>query len=318
MRNPMLGGALALGIGVIGLFGCKSDDAGGDKGSNGSSLACMPGTMVSCGCPTNATLMKSCLPDGSGYQPCTCPGTAGMGAAGMMGAGSGGQPAPGTGGMGTMVGTGGMGMTGTGGMGTMIGTGGMGVMGTGGMMMGTGGMSMMGGSGGTGVMQGMDDAETTMLRDACVAEINMYRATLSDAPPLTRATPDQEACSDMGAMYDGDMMVAHGFFRKGGGCIQSTGLGAQDTCPGWPVGGGFGGYATVLDALKGCLKAMWEEGEPAEGREACTADTSGCFQEHGHYLNMSNPKATAASCAFYLMKDGKSWWMNQDFVVKWF
>jgi hypothetical protein len=103
MRNPMLGGALALGIGMVGLIGCKSDDGGG-TGSNGSGLACMPGTMVSCGCPTNATLMKSCLPDGSGYQPCMCPGAAGMGAAGMMGAGSGGQMAPGTGGMGAMIG----------------------------------------------------------------------------------------------------------------------------------------------------------------------------------------------------------------------
>jgi len=328
MRNPIIGGALALGVGMIGLVGCPASDAGGGKNNTGHVQMCVPGTMASCGCPTNATLMHSCLPDGSGYQPCMCPmtGNAGMGAmaGAMMGPGTGGQTALGTGGMGTMLGSGGMGMMlGTGGMGTMLGTGGMGTMlGTGGMagmMAGTGGMAMMGGAGGTGIMQGMDDAETSMLRDLCVSEINMYRATLSDAPPLVRATADQEACSDMGAMYDGDMMVAHGFFRKGGGCIQSTGLGAQDTCPGWPVGsGGFGAYPTVADALKSCLMQMWAEGDPPEGRDACTADTSGCFQQHGHYLNMSNPKATAASCAFYLMKDGKSWWMNQDFVVKWF
>jgi hypothetical protein len=324
MRNPILGGALALGVGMIGLVGCPSDDVGDGKNNTGNSAMCMPGSMVSCGCPTDATMMHSCLPDGSGYQPCTCPGgNAGMGAGNaMMPAGTGGQMATGTGGSMVMAGTGGMGMMlGTGGvMSVPMGTGGMAMMaGTGGVMAGTGGMAMMGGSGGTGVMQGMDDAETSMLRDLCVSEINKYRAMLTDAPPLVRATADQEACSDMGAMYDGDMMVAHGFFRKGGGCIQSTGLGAQDTCPGWPVGGsGFGAYATVADALKSCLMQMWAEGDPPEGRDACTQDVNGCFQMHGHYLNMSNPKATAASCAFYKMSDGKSWWMNQDFVVKWF
>jgi hypothetical protein len=254
-----------------------------------------------------------------------CPGgNAGMGAMGgaMMAAGTGGQIATGTGGSMVMAGTGGMGtMLGTGGTMMPAGTGGMGAMpGTGGMGMtaGTGGM-MGGGSGGAPVMQGMDDAETSMLRDACVAEINKYRAMLTDAPPLVRATADQEACSDMGAMYDGDNMAAHGFFKMGGACIQATGLGAEDTCPGWPVGsGGFGAYPTVLDALKSCLMQMWAEGDPPEGRDACTKDVNGCFQMHGHYLNMSNPKATAASCAFYKMKDGKSWWMNQDFVVKWF
>jgi hypothetical protein len=158
--------------------------------------------------------------------------------------------------------------------------------------------------------------DTNMLRDACVAEINRYRAMRTDAPALMRASAAQEMCSDQGAQVDGDAKVAHGFFGMAGSCIQKVGLSAQDTCPGYPVGG-FSGQATVVDALKTCLKSMWDEGEPPQGREACQNDSGGCFQKYGHFLNMSNPKATAASCAFYKMKDGKSWWMNQDFVVSW-
>jgi hypothetical protein len=154
-----------------------------------------------------------------------------------------------------------------------------------------------------------------MLRDVCVAEINMYRAMLTGVMPLVRASAAQEMCSDQGAQVDGDSMIGHGFFSTAGSCIQKVGLSAQDTCPGYPVGG-FGGAATVADALKACLKGMWGEGEPPQGRAACMSDSS-CFQKYGHYLNMSNPKATAASCAFYKMKDGMSWWMNQDFVVTW-
>jgi hypothetical protein len=301
MGNPMLRSGFLAAVGLVGLIGCKADDA--SSGDNGRYM-----------------------------------GMAGMGAGGSIaGAGSGGQSVVGSGGTTAMhpTGSGGMGpaMTGTGSGGAHAGSGGM----TGTMLTGTGGMTgamMMAGtgggtasgSGGMGAMAGtggstgsVDDADTAMLRDACVAEINMYRATLTDAPPLVRASAAQEMCSDMGAQVDGDAMVAHGFFRMKSTCVQTVGLGAQDTCPGWPVGsGGFGRYATVLDALKGCLQQMWAEGDPPEGRDACTADTSGCFQMHGHYLNMSNPKATAASCAFYKMKDGMSWWMNQDFVVKWF
>jgi hypothetical protein len=153
-----------------------------------------------------------------------------------------------------------------------------------------------------------------MLRDTCVAEINMYRAMVSGLMPLKRASAAQEMCSDQGAQVDGDSMIGHGFFSTPGSCIQKVGLSAQDSCPGYPVGG-FGA-ATVADSLKSCLQQMWAEGEPSQGRAACMSDST-CFQKYGHYLNMSNPKATAVSCAFYKMKDGTSWWMNQDFVVTW-
>jgi hypothetical protein len=171
-----------------------------------------------------------------------------------------------------------------------------------------------GASGTTGASGSGASSDTDMLRDTCVAEINMYRAMLTGVMPLKRASAAQEMCSDMGAQSDGDTMAAHGFFKMPGSCIQTVGLSAQDSCPGYPVGG-FGA-ATVADALKGCLKQMWAEGEPPNGRSACMADST-CFGKYGHYLNMSNPKATAVSCAFYKMKDGMNWWMNQDFVVTW-
>jgi hypothetical protein len=151
-----------------------------------------------------------------------------------------------------------------------------------------------------------------MLRQTCVDEINMYRATLTGVKALKRATPDQEACSDKGAKADGDSMQAHGSARAG--LCRSVGLGAEDTCPGWGVGG-FSGNATLADALKSCLKAMWAEGEPPNGRDACTQDINGCFQQHGHYLNMSDPGQSAVACSFYKMSSG-SYWMNQDFSYR--
>jgi hypothetical protein len=163
---------------------------------------------------------------------------------------------------------------------------------------------------------GVPEGELAMLRDLCVAEINMYRATVTTTmlKPLTRAKPEQEECSEKGAKMDGDSMSAHGAARAG--VCRSVGLGAENTCPGWPVGGNarFGGFATIADALKGCLKSMWEEGDPPMGREACIMDQSGCFQMHGHYLNMSDPNNGTVACSFYKMMDGKSYWMNQDFT----
>lgn len=140
-------------------------------------------------------------------------------------------------------------------------------------------------------------------RVACVEHINMYRATLM-LPPFKRATPEQEACSDMGAKKDGDSMQPHGSARD----CQRLGLGAQNTCPGWPVRGG----GTVTTALKGCLDAMWDEGEPAVGTAACIQDTSGCFQDHGHWINMSSASSMTVACGFYKMSNG-AYWMNQNF-----
>lgn len=188
-----------------------------------------------------------------------------------------------------------------------------------GMMAAAGGAAMAASTAPANNISGVPDEELEMLRDVCVAEINMYRASLTDRmlTPLTRATPEQEECSDRGAKSDGDTMSAHGAAKMG--LCSSVGLGAENTCPGWPVGSGGwgGGNATIADALKGCLKAMWDEGEPPNGRDACIQDQAGCFQAHGHYLNMSSEQATAVACSFYKMSDGRSYWMNQDFAISW-
>lgn len=138
-------------------------------------------------------------------------------------------------------------------------------------------------------------------REACVEYINMYRATRMLAP-LKRATPEQEKCSDDGAKKDGDSMKAHG---SAGSC---KGLGSQNTCPGYPVRAG----GTVSATLKGCLDQMWAEGEPPNGVQACTADRNGCYQMHGHWINMTSSSITTVACGFYKMENGR-YWMNQNF-----
>jgi hypothetical protein len=138
-------------------------------------------------------------------------------------------------------------------------------------------------------------------RKACVDYINMYRATRS-LMPLMRATPAQEACSDMGAKKDGDANAPHSSAR------DCPGLGGQNTCPGYPVRSG----STLTASLNGCLDQMWAEGEPAEGVAACTRDTAGCFQMHGHWINMTNTSYKVVACGFYKMSNGR-YWMNQNF-----
>src|SRR5258708_7205761 len=59
------------------------------------------------------------------------------------------------------------------------------------------------------------------IRQACVDQINADRAKLNLAP-LMRATPAQEACSDMGAQKDATTNSPH---SSAGGCMP---FGAQD------------------------------------------------------------------------------------------
>jgi hypothetical protein len=137
---------------------------------------------------------------------------------------------------------------------------------------------------------------------------------------MMRASPEQELCSDQGAKKDGDSGRAHSSAGRGNPCSTGTGFGGfpgfggQNTCPGWPVGG-FGGGATIADALKSCLTQMWAEGEPPNGEAQCImeyrAGNQECFLAHGHYLNMKGT-SRGVSCGFYKMMNGR-YWMNQDF-----
>lgn len=177
-----------------------------------------------------------------------------------------------------------------------------GVGGAGGMPGGSGGAGGMMVAGGTGGGGNPDDPLDEM-RQLCVDTINMYRATLG-LDPLVRATPEQEMCTDEGARMDADSGSAHG---SAGMCE----LGSQNTCPGYPVRGG-----TLASTFEGCMRQMWDEGEPPVSRAECERDYSGCFLQHGHYLNMSDPRATTVGCGFHDM-GSDTWWMNQNFGLDW-
>lgn len=262
-------------------------------------------TVLACG--DDGTKSAS-TPGSGGAMPGGFGGSVG-GAAGTVGAGgftaaSGGTVAsgglPGMGGMamgpggsvggpGGTPGSGGAMMPGMGGMGGMA-------MGPGGSGSGAGGASA--GSGGSGAGGADPNDEFAAARQACVDHINMYRATLG-LPALSRGTPDQEACSDQGAQMDASTGVPHG---SAGDC---AGLGAQNTCPGWPGN-------DVQGSLLRCLDQMWAEGEPPQGVAACIQDRTGCFQMHGHWINMSSSTSQVVACGFYRMPNG-SVWMNQNF-----
>ena len=122
------------------------------------------------------------------------------------------------------------------------------------------------------------DAES----DACVDRINELRATI-DLPPLARWT-DAEPCADGQAKSDSETGVFHGAF---GECGES----AQNECPGWP---------SYDDVVEGCLQMMWDEG-PGEP-----------YEEHGHYINMTNTAYTEVACGFYTTPEGAVWAV-QDF-----
>jgi hypothetical protein len=164
---------------------------------------------------------------------------------------------------------------------------------------GNGGSQSTGGSPSTGPL-----GDLNALRQACLETINQYRATLS-LPPLNRASASVETCSDNGAQSDASTGVAHG---SAGDC---PGMSAQNTCPGWNPNQ----YGGVVNALKACLQAMWNEGEPPVGRDQCLqqyfAGNTACVLAHGHYLNMSGSNPVV-SCGFYAMPNGRVW-MNQDF-----
>ena len=154
---------------------------------------------------------------------------------------------------------------------------------------GDGGSGNASGSGGGG-SGGTDPGDPfAAARQECVDRINAFRATLG-LPPYERWTA-QEGCSDSQAQADAASMNAHGNF---GMCTEN----AQNTCPGYPS----------LSSVTGqCLDQMWAEGPPPT-----TPCTGQCFQDHGHYLNMSSTKFTRVACGFANMSNGRVW-ANQNF-----
>jgi len=120
------------------------------------------------------------------------------------------------------------------------------------------------------------------LRARCVQRTNEFRARVS-LGPLARQT-SRDACLDGQAQNDARSSTAHGAFGR---CQE----GAQNECPGWP-----GPLEQVIDQ---CLAQMFAEGP-------------GPFADHGHYLNMTDPKWTSVSCGFSTASNGQIW-LVQDF-----
>jgi hypothetical protein len=295
-----------------------------------NSRSCTPGAVSACACNDGVPRTTTCAADGSHFEACTCSaavatagasahaGTGSLATLPISGTTASGFPAAGSGGTPSTLlgGQPALGVAGVGGLGGLAGQAGPAAAGRGaagrgaaGMMGAAAGAAGTTGAGGSGNPD-FTDAQLAMLRQTCVDEINMYRATLPSLKALKRASAPQEMCSDKGAQMDGDSGQAHGSARAG--LCTSVGLGSEDTCPGWGVGG-FTGNATVADALKGCLKSMWAEGEPPVSRAMCVQDYAGCFEKYGHYLNMSDPGVGSVACSFFHMKNGQ-WWMNQDFA----
>ena len=117
---------------------------------------------------------------------------------------------------------------------------------------------------------------------ACVERINGFRDTLG-LEPLDR-WQSAESCADDQARQDSESGDYHGAFQQ---CDEF----AQNECPNW---------ASYDDVIEGCLQAMWDEG-PGEP-----------YEDHGHYINMSNPDYTEVACGFYTTPDGYVWAV-QDF-----
>lgn len=122
----------------------------------------------------------------------------------------------------------------------------------------------------------------------CVDRINQFRTQCACLPALARWT-DGEACADQMAQYDSEKNSAHAGFQAR---ICAGGQG-QNECPGW------GSNAQVVS---GCLQSMWNEGPPPTS--SCTG---ACFNEHGHFINMTSTSSTKVACGFYTTSAGKVW-----------
>jgi hypothetical protein len=69
--------------------------------------------------------------------------------------------------------------------------------------------------------------------------------------------------------------------------------GAQNECP---------GYSSNNQVISLCMQQMWDEGPPPTN--PCEGD---CFQEYGHFINMTSTSSTKVACGFFTTAAGKVW-----------
>lgn len=151
-----------------------------------------------------------------------------------------------------------------------------------------------GGSGGTGAcMKNLacklsPPPTTGDLEQDCVDRINQFLTQCACLPALARRN-DGEACAAQMAEYDAAQNTAHaGFEAK---ICQPSG--SQNECP---------GYSSNTQVIGLCMQQMWDEGPPPTS--SCTGT---CYEQHGHFINMTDPSVTKVACGFYTTAAGKVW-----------
>ncbi|HEY6728413.1 MAG TPA: CAP domain-containing protein, partial [Polyangiaceae bacterium] len=123
----------------------------------------------------------------------------------------------------------------------------------------------------------------------CVDRVNQFRVGCWCLPALERWT-EGEACANEHAQYDSEADEAHAGFGDG---ICENGGNAQNECPGWN---------SEAQIIEGCLQMMYDEGPPPS--EQCNGQ---CFQDHGHFINMTNERYSRVACGFYTTPGGDVW-----------
>jgi hypothetical protein len=106
--------------------------------------------------------------------------------------------------------------------------------------------------------------------------------------PLERWT-EAEDCANQHAEYDSTRPPHSGFSDD----ICDPGAFGQNECPGWN---------SENQVIDGCLQQMWDEGPPPT--DPCDGE---CFQEYGHFINMTNPDFSRVACGFYETPEGEIW-----------
>jgi hypothetical protein len=122
----------------------------------------------------------------------------------------------------------------------------------------------------------------------CVARINQFRVGCLCLPALDRWVGG-EACANQHAEYDSTRSAHAGFSDD----ICGPQSFAQNECPGWP---------SQDQVIEGCLQMMWDEGPPPSA--SCEGQ---CFQDHGHFINMSNEDYSEVACGFFTTGEGEIW-----------
>ena len=91
------------------------------------------------------------------------------------------------------------------------------------------------------------------------------------------------------AAYDAAMNTAH----AGVTAKICTPSGSQNECP---------GYSSNSQVISLCMQQMWDEGPPPTS--SCTGT---CYEQHGHYINMTDPSVHRVACGFFTTSAGKVW-----------